>query len=56
MKKKKYILPKLKAVDVADPIANFYRDEDERLLAKYIEEDSKEEKVVKNKKHRKTPL
>jgi hypothetical protein len=44
MKKKPYILPKSKAIDVADPIANFHRDEDEKYLWDLIEESNKEDK------------
>jgi hypothetical protein len=35
MKKKPYILPKSKAIDVADPIGNFHRIETEFMLGIY---------------------
>jgi hypothetical protein len=38
MKKKPYILPKNKAIEVSDPIGNFHRDEDERILGNLITE------------------
>jgi hypothetical protein len=47
MKKKPYVLPKLRAMQVSDPVGNWYRDEDERLLAKYMEEDNPSEVIKK---------
>lgn len=38
MKKKPYILPKNKAIKVSDPIINFYRNEDEKIMFDLIEE------------------
>lgn len=45
MKKKPYILPKNKAIKVSDPIINFYRDEDERILGELIDESAEDNKV-----------
>jgi hypothetical protein len=45
MKKKPYILPKNKVIEVSDPVYNFYRDEDERILSELILESMKDDKV-----------
>ena len=41
MKKKPYVLPKLEAVRVSDPVGRWYAEEDERILGDLIQESEK---------------